>query len=236
MKVILLERIRKLGQIGDEVEVKNGYARNFLLRREKALRANARTRAAFAARRVEIEARNLDLIREAEAVAETINEKEFVIIRQAAETDQLYGSVSNRDVVNALDEAGIKVGRSQVEMPSPIKVLGFHQVDLHLHPDVTASARLNVARSEDEAQARREARDAEAARQASEAAQAKAPQSEGGEESEASGSAGKASEGAEAKAPQSEGGKESEASGSAGKASGGAENESDTPAEQAPSA
>ena len=151
MDVILLERIAKLGQMGDTVTVKDGYARNFLLPQGKALRANKANMAHFEAQRAQLEARNLERKAEAEAVAEKLNGNTYVAVRSAGETGQLYGSVAARDIVAILDENGFTIGRSQVELRAPIKVIGLHKVSIVLHPEVEAEIEMNVARSEDEA-------------------------------------------------------------------------------------
>jgi len=151
MDVILLERVARLGQMGDVVKVKDGFARNFLLPQGKALRANEANRKKFESQRVELEARNLERKQEAEAVAEKLNGQSFIVVRSAAETGQLYGSVSARDVAQVLDEAGFKIGRSQVELKAPIKAIGITEVAISLHAEVTATISLNIARSADEA-------------------------------------------------------------------------------------
>lgn len=151
MDVILLERIAKLGQMGDVVTVKSGYARNYLLPQAKALRANKANKAHFESQRVELEARNLERKSEAEKVAETLNGNTYVAIRSAGETGQLYGSVAARDIVAALEENGFVVGRSQIELQNPIKIIGLHSVTVSLHPEVDVQVVMNVARSEDEA-------------------------------------------------------------------------------------
>src|SRR5690606_5975271 len=151
MQIILLERIENLGHIGDVVTVRDGYARNFLLPKKKALRATEANRARFEAERKEIEARNLKLRQEAEAVAKTMDNASCTIIRQAGETGQLYGSVSSRNVADALVAAGYNIDRSQVVLNKPIKTLGVHQVKVSLHPDVAVMVTVNVARTEAEA-------------------------------------------------------------------------------------
>jgi len=151
MDVILLERIARLGQMGDVVKVKDGFARNFLLPQGKALRANEANRKKFESQRVELEARNLERKQEAEAVAEKLNGQSFIVVRSAAETGQLYGSVSARDIADVLDEAGFKVGRSQVELKAPIKLIGVTDVSISLHAEVSATISLNIARTADEA-------------------------------------------------------------------------------------
>ena len=152
MDVILLERIAKLGQMGDVVTVKSGYARNFLLPQGKALRANKANMAHFESQRVELEARNLERKKEAEAVAEKLNGNTYVAVRSAGETGQLYGSVAARDIVATLQENGFTVGRSQIALQNPIKIIGLHTVTIALHPEVDAEVVMNVARSEDEAE------------------------------------------------------------------------------------
>lgn len=152
MQVILLERIARLGQMGDTVTVKDGYARNYLLPQGKALRANEANLAHFESQRAELEARNLERKKEADQVNEKLDGTSYIVIRSAGETGQLYGSVSTRDIAAALDEQGFKVGRSQVTLQNPIKVIGLHSVEVILHPEVTATITVNVARSEDEAE------------------------------------------------------------------------------------
>ena len=152
MEVILLERIAKLGQMGDTVTVKPGYARNFLLPQGKALRANEANKARFEAQRADLEARNAERMTEAEKINESLNGKTYVIIRSAGQTGQLYGSVSTRDIAATLDENGFKVTRNQVSLPNPIKVIGLHELQIVLHPEVESTITVNVARSEDEAE------------------------------------------------------------------------------------
>ncbi|WP_425062545.1 50S ribosomal protein L9 [Pyruvatibacter mobilis] len=152
MDVILLERVEKLGQMGDVVDVKPGYARNFLLPRGKALRANKENRKRFEAERAQLEARNLELRKEAEAVETKLNGESVIVIRSASETGQLYGSVATRDVASALTEAGFTLGRQQVELQRPIKMLGLHDVLIRLHPEVSATVTVNVARTQEEAE------------------------------------------------------------------------------------
>jgi large subunit ribosomal protein L9 len=154
MEVILLERVSKLGHMGEVVKVKDGYARNFLLPRGKALRANDGNKAKFEARRAELEARNAEARGKSEVDAKKLDGKAFVIIRQAGESGQLYGSVSPRDIADAASAAtGIAVHRNHVELVNPIKTIGMHTVDVSLHPEVTVKVSVNVARSEDEAAA-----------------------------------------------------------------------------------
>ena len=151
MQVILLERIGRLGQMGDVVKVKDGYARNFLLPQGKALRATKDNMTDFETRRVQLEARNLELKAEAEKVATTLEGKTFVAIRQAGDTGQLYGSVSTRDMAEAISEGGVSVDKRQVIIEKPIKNLGLHGVKVQLHPEVIVKVTINVARSQDEA-------------------------------------------------------------------------------------
>ncbi len=152
MDVILLERVEKLGQMGDVVDVKPGYARNFLLPRGKALRANKANRQRFENERAQLEARNLELRTEAEAVQVKLDGESVTVIRQASESGQLYGSVATRDIAEGLTEGGFSVERQQVVLQRPIKVLGLHDVTVRLHPEVTATVTVNVARTQDEAE------------------------------------------------------------------------------------
>lgn len=152
MEVILLERIAKLGQMGDTVSVKDGFARNYLLPQGKALRANDANIKKFEDQRVELEARNLERKNEADAVAEKLDGKTFVAIRSAGETGQLYGSVSTRDIADILADEGFKVGRNQIELNQPIKAIGLTAVQVILHPEVDVTVTINVARSADEAE------------------------------------------------------------------------------------
>ncbi len=152
MKVILLERVGRHGHIGDEVTVKDGYARNFLLPQQKALRATEANRKRFEAERANIEKRNAERREAAAGIAEGLNGRSVMIIRQAGETGQLYGSVSSRDVADALAAAGFTIGRSQVDLADPIKSVGVHTVPLNLHAEVEVTITVNVARSEDEAE------------------------------------------------------------------------------------
>ncbi len=151
MQVILLERLGKLGQMGDTVTVKEGYARNYLLPHGKALRANEANKERFEKERTTLETRNLELKSEAEGVAAKLNDQSFVAIRQAGDTGQLYGSVSTRDIADIITEAGFSVARNQVQLDKPIKVLGVHPLHVTLHPEVIISVNVNVARSEEEA-------------------------------------------------------------------------------------
>jgi large subunit ribosomal protein L9 len=151
MQVILLERIGRLGQMGDIVRVKDGYARNFLLPMGKALRATDANMAEFQSRRVQLEARNLELKGEAETVSSRLDGQSFVAIRQAGDTGQLYGSVSTRDMAEVISAAGFSVDRRQIVLDKPVKTLGVHEVKVQLHPEVIVKVMLNVARSQEEA-------------------------------------------------------------------------------------
>ncbi len=152
MQVILLQRIAKLGQMGDVVNVRDGYARNFLLPKKKALRATGENRKLFESQRAQLEADNLAHRKEAEQVADKLGGQTFIAIRQAGDTGQLYGSVSTRDIAEVVTAGGFTIHRNQVVMEKPIKELGVHDVAIALHPEVTTSVKLNVARSEDEAE------------------------------------------------------------------------------------
>ncbi|AHM04723.1 LSU ribosomal protein L9p [Roseibacterium elongatum DSM 19469] len=152
MDVILLERVAKLGQMGEVVSVKDGYARNFLLPQKKALRANEVNLAAFEQQKAQLEARNLETRKEAESLAEKLDGQQFVIIRSASDSGALYGSVSTRDAADAATEAGFSLDRKQVVLSRPIKELGLHTVHVKLHPEVEVDIALNVARSPEEAE------------------------------------------------------------------------------------
>lgn len=164
MEVILLERIGRLGQMGDVVTVKDGFARNFLLPQGKALRATDANRARFDRERAQLEARNLELKSEAEAVSGKLAGKSFVVIRQAGDTGQLYGSVSTRDIAEAVSAGGFSVERRQVMLDRPIKALGLHDVRIALHGEVEPHITVNVARSEDEAERQARGEDVSRAR------------------------------------------------------------------------
>jgi large subunit ribosomal protein L9 len=151
MQVILLQRIGRLGQMGDVVNVKNGYARNFLLPQKKALRATEDNKKVFDGKRAQLEAANLEHKKEAEAVAAKIEGKSFVLIRAAGDTGQLYGSVSTRDVAEVITAGGFTVDRNQVVLEKPIKALGVTAAKVQLHPEVLSNITLNIARSQDEA-------------------------------------------------------------------------------------
>jgi large subunit ribosomal protein L9 len=152
MQVILLERVAKLGQMGEVVTVKDGYARNFLLPQGKALRANDNNIKSFEAKKAQLEVTNLETRKEAEAVGEKLDGQTFVIIRSASDAGALYGSVTPRDAAEAATEAGFTVNRGQIVLDKPIKELGIHTVSVQLHPEVTVKIKLNVARSVEEAE------------------------------------------------------------------------------------
>lgn len=190
MDIILLERVEKLGQMGDEVTVKDGYARNFLLPQKKALRATAANRARFADQRAQLEARNLEQRSEAEAAGNKLAGASCILVRQAGETGHLYGSASSRDIAEALTAEGFSVNRSQVVLDRPIKMLGVHEVRIVLHPEVSVSVSVNVARSQAEAEAQaagEAAPDAEAIFETEELAQAAQEQLSGEEAAEEAG-------------------------------------------------
>lgn len=151
MQVILLERVPKLGQMGETVKVKAGFARNFLIPRGKALRANKSTLESFERRRVQLEANNLKARDEAQGLASTVEGRSVVILRQASETAQLYGSVSGRDIAAAFTEAGVTLDRQQIRLEQPLKTLGIHQVPVALHPEVEVTVAVNIARTQEEA-------------------------------------------------------------------------------------
>ncbi|MDH3738395.1 MAG: 50S ribosomal protein L9 [Alphaproteobacteria bacterium] len=182
MEVILLERIEKLGQMGEIVTVKAGYARNFLLPQKKAMRATGSNKAVFEQQRTQLEAENLERRQEAESVAGKIDGIDVTIIRQAGDSGQLYGSVSARDIAGAVTEAGVSVGRNQIVLNRPIKALGIYETRVALHPEVSVNVTVNIARTEEEAKLQlerggaftniddMEAADAAAAAEAAEAA------------------------------------------------------------------
>ena len=152
MQVILLERVAKLGQMGDVVTVKDGYARNFLLPQKKALWASDANIKAFESQKSQLEARNLETRKEAEALAGKLDGQKFVVIRSASDAGALYGSVTTRDAAEAATAAGFSIDRRQINMPRPIKELGLHALAVSLHPEVEVEIVLNVARSEEEAE------------------------------------------------------------------------------------
>jgi large subunit ribosomal protein L9 len=152
MEVILLERVAKLGQMGETVRVKDGFARNFLLAKGKALRATKENKARYETMRKDLEARNLENRGEAEKVSGKLDGKTFVVLRQASETGQLFGSVTTRDLTALIAETGIQVTRNQIHLHAPIKMIGGHKVPVALHPEVEVTIMVNVARNTDEAE------------------------------------------------------------------------------------
>ncbi len=152
MEVVLLERVEKLGQMGDVVSVKNGYARNYLLPQKKALRASKENLSVFEAQRAQLEAENLKRREEAEKVGEKLDGEAVVLIRAASESQQLYGSVSTQDIAKAVTEAGLTVNRKQIELDMVLKTLGLHDIKVRLHPEVAVSVTVNIARSHEEAE------------------------------------------------------------------------------------
>ena len=152
MQVILLERVARLGQMGEVVKVKDGYARNFLLPQGKALRASEANIKGFEAQKVQLEVRNLETKKEAAAAAEKLDGQRFIVIRSASDAGALYGSVTPRDAAEAAEAAGFTVDRKQVVLIAPIKALGMHDVRVVLHPEVSATITMNVARSVEEAE------------------------------------------------------------------------------------
>jgi large subunit ribosomal protein L9 len=172
MEVILLERVEKLGGIGDVVKVKNGFARNYLLPQHKALLATDANKARFERERASIEARNANARAEAEAEGKSIDGATYVLIRQAGETGQLYGSVAARDIATAASEAGHRIERKHVVLNQPIKTIGVHEVTIRLHPEVAMKITINVARSPDEAERQAKGENVIASLQAADKAQA----------------------------------------------------------------
>jgi large subunit ribosomal protein L9 len=152
MDIILLERVAKLGQMGDVVSVKDGFARNYLLPQGKALRANAANMARFEADKAQMEARNLETKTEADALAEKLDGQQFIVIRSASDAGSLYGSVTPRDIAEAATEQGFSVDKRQVVLTAPVKALGLHDATVQLHPEVSATVTMNVARSAEEAE------------------------------------------------------------------------------------
>lgn len=152
MDVILLERIEKLGQMGDVVSVKPGFARNYLLPQKKAMRATETNRHSFEGQRAQLETSNLEQRSEAESVATKLDGLAFIVVRQASDNDQLYGSVTIRNVAQAITDAGFTVESKQVQLARPIKTVGMHEVIVKLHPEVAVTVRANVARSDEEAE------------------------------------------------------------------------------------
>ncbi len=174
MEVILLERVSKLGQIGDTVKVKDGFARNFLLPNGKALRATEANKKKFEGMKAQIEAQNLERKQEAEGVAKKVDGKSVILVRQAGETGQLYGSVSTRDIADALTKDGVSVERRQIVLNAPIKTIGLHVLPVALHPEVEVKITVNVARTPDEAERQAKGEDLTVARTDDEEAKAQA--------------------------------------------------------------
>ena len=166
MQVVLLERVSRLGQMGDVVNVKDGYARNFLLPQGKALRANKANLERFESERAQLETRNLERKNDAEAVNAKLHEQTFVIIRQSGDTGQLYGSVTTRDIATQLSDEGFSVERNQISLEMPIKNLGLHNVSVSLHPEVSSTVIVNVARTNEEAERQAAGEDVTAEQQA----------------------------------------------------------------------
>jgi large subunit ribosomal protein L9 len=174
MQVILLERVEKLGQMGDEVKVKDGFGRNYLLPQKKALRATKANREYFQTQKAQLEARNLENKKEAEKIAKQLDGKTFMLLRQAGDRGQLYGSVSPRDIADAISAGGVTVSRTQVPLDKAIKNIGLVPVSVVLHPEVRVTITLNVARTEDEAERQAKGEDVLAERTTEEEASAEA--------------------------------------------------------------
>ena len=172
MDVVLMERVEKLGQMGDVVAVKDGFARDFLLPKGKALRATKANLVRFENERAQLEARNLELKKEAEAVAEKLHGETFIAIRQASDGGSLYGSVNSRDIAELATEGGFSLARTQVVLDVPVKELGLHDVRVILHPEVSATITINVARSADEAELQAQGKSIQELRAEEEAAEA----------------------------------------------------------------
>ena len=172
MEIVLLERVEKLGQMGDVVQVKDGYARNFLLPKGKALRATKGNLARFEAERAQLEARNLEAKKEAEAVAAKMDGQSFIAIRSASDSGSLYGSVAARDIAELATDGGFTVARNQIVLDKPVKELGLYDVRIVLHPEVSATITINVARSEDEAELQAQGKSIQELRAEEEAAEA----------------------------------------------------------------
>jgi len=205
MEVILLERVEKLGAIGDVVKVKDGFARNYLLPRKKALRANEANRKVFEANRARIEEENAERRTDAEKSAKGVEGKSVKLIRQASNAGHLYGSVSARDIAEALEGVGAHVAKSQVVLDRPIKEIGVHEVKIALHPEVSVTVKVNVARSPEEADLQAQGVDVLQQMFEEEAAPIVAEDLAAAEEAEAEGPAGAAAEAEEAPAAEGEG-------------------------------
>lgn len=175
MEIILLEKIEKLGQMGDVVQVKAGYARNYLLPQGKALRATEANKKHFDGQRAQLEAANLETRTEAEKLAEKLNGLSVIMVRQAGEAGQLYGSVNARDIANGVTEAGFTINRQQVELPHPIKALGLYDIRVALHPEIAVTVSANVARSAEEAKIQAKTGQAVVSTEEEEARQAHTP-------------------------------------------------------------
>jgi large subunit ribosomal protein L9 len=182
MEVILLERVAKLGQMGDVVRVKDGFARNFLLPKGKALRATKENRSRFEGMKVELEARNLEQKSEAQKIAQKLDGQSFTVLRQAAEGGQLYGSVSPRDLATLVSDKGFAINRAQIALNTPIKTIGLHKVPVSLHPEVEVTISVAVARSAEEAERVARGEDITVREEEREEAQAPAQAAEGVEE------------------------------------------------------
>jgi len=174
MEVILLERVAKLGQMGEVVRVKDGFARNFLLPQGKALRATKDNRTKYEGMKAQLEARNLELKGEAEGVAGKLNGQSFIVVRQASDVGQLYGSVSARDIAQILTDGGFSASRNQIALHAPIKTIGIHTVPVALHPEVEVTITINVARNADEAERQARGEDVTQRREETEAEEAAA--------------------------------------------------------------
>lgn len=172
MDIVLLERVEKLGQMGEVVSVKDGYARNFLLPKRKALRATKANLARFEAERAQLEARNLELKKEAEAVAAKLDGQTFIAIRSASDAGSLYGSVNSRDIAELSTAGGFSIARNQIVLDKPVKELGLHDVRVILHPEVDVTITINVARSADEAELQAQGKSIAEVRAEEEAAEA----------------------------------------------------------------
>ncbi|MBV8834996.1 MAG: 50S ribosomal protein L9 [Alphaproteobacteria bacterium] len=174
MEVILLERVAKLGQMGEVVRVKDGFARNFLLPQGKALRATKDNRAKYDGMKAQLEARNLEQKKEADGVAGKLNGKGFIVVRQASDVGQLFGSVSARDIADLVTKEGFSVARNQIALQAPIKTIGMHTVPVALHPEVEVTITINVARNPDEAERQARGEDITQRREETEAEEAAA--------------------------------------------------------------
>lgn len=184
MEVILLERVAKLGQMGEVVRVKDGYARNYLLPKGKALRATADNKKRFESMKTQLEARNLEQKSEAEKIGAKLNGRTIMVLRQASESGQLYGSVSTRDLAQLLTDSGFSVNRNQIELNAPIKMIGTHKVPVALHPELEVTITVFVARSSDEAERLKRGEDVTVRREQIEEEEAETPEAEAFEKPE----------------------------------------------------